>query len=227
MRSLVSAILCALPLPSMAQGSFSLPVGCEAYVTVQSKTCTVSHHFTCTDDPAGLQRRVDLNEDGLSYVGAIDAETQWIESFYASSGHSEMLEPAPADRASFTELTEAGADTYDFLTLSDQLGPTRYVGADSLTGRVVTIDGVQLEETRYSIRALSQDGSELWAAEGFEYISRDWRLFLSGVGTTTVGEDSFESDDSPVEFIFQGEPGFLSPNPKYGCGVTMSSWSPG
>lgn len=225
MRALPFLMIALTPTMLPAQSGFSLPAGCDAYMTVQSRSCTVSHHFACSNDAAGLQRRVDLDQDGVTYIGAIDAETQWIESIYLNSGHSEVLEPDPIDRASFTELTEMGADTYDFVTLSDEIGPTRYAGADSLTGRTVTIDGITLEETRYSIRSLAPDGTEQWAAEGNEYISRDWRLFLSGSGTTTVGNDSFESDDSPVEFIFPGETGFLSTDPKHGCGVTMSVWT--
>ena len=47
-------------------------------------------------------------------------------------------------------------------------------------------------------------------------------MFLSGTGTVTTSEGSFDRADRPVEFIFPGEPGFLSPNPKHGCGVAIS-----
>ena len=214
-------------LPAVAQQTFALPADCEAYVTVQSAACTVSHHFTCAGDPEGHQRRVDLDEGGMTYIGSIDAETQWIASFHTITGHSEELEPAPADRASLSELIETGVNTYDFITLSDQIGPTRYVGEDRLTGETVEIDGVTLDRTSYEIRALGPDGTEIWRAAGNEYISREWRMFLAGVGTITTPDGSFESDDSPVEFIFPGEPGFLSANPKHGCGVVMSSYAPG
>ena len=48
-------------------------------------------------------------------------------------------------------------------------------------------------------------------------------MCLAGTGTVTTPRDTFERDGSPVEFIFPGEPGFLSANPKHGCGVVMSS----
>ena len=116
----------------MAQ-EFSLPDGCEAYLTVQSMSCSVSHHFTCEGDAPGLQRRVEVGLDGVTFFGMIDSETQWMESTFVTSGHSERLEDDPADRASFTELLEIGASSFDFVTLADELGPARYVGADLLT----------------------------------------------------------------------------------------------
>ncbi len=219
---------CLLPVlaaasPVAAQDLFQLPDACTAYLTVQSKSCTVSHHFTCEGDAPGHQRRVDLDMRGLSYLGSIDAEAQWISSFHPYSGHSEALAPAPSDPASLSELIETGADSYDFRTSSDEIGETRYVGADSLTGETVTIDGITLERTQYSIRAVDAAGNEKWRSAGSEFISRDWRMFLSGTGTVTTPEEQFDVDDSPVEFIFPGERGFLSANPKYGCGEVMSS----
>jgi len=228
MRKLLIVLPFVMPaLPVAAQQTFALPAGCEAYVTVQSAACTVSHHFTCEGDPEGHQRRVDLDEGGMTYIGSIDAETQWIASFHTITGHSEELEPAPVDRASLSELIETGVNTYDFMTLSDHIGPTRYVGEDRLTGETVVIDGVTLDQTSYEIRSMSADGTEIWRAAGNEYISRDWRMFLAGAGTITTPDGSFESDDSPVEFIFAGEPGFLSANPKHACGVVMSSYASG
>lgn len=203
--------------------TFSLPSGCEAWVTVQSKDCTVEHNFICEGDAEGLKQRVALDQDGMNYLGATDAESQWVRSFHPRSGHSERLEDDPRDPASISELIETGIDTYDFRTLSDEIGETRFVGQDSLTGRTVTIDGVALEETQYDITAYDANGTELWSSSGNEYISLEWRMFLAGPGTVTLPDDSYEEDDSPVEFIFPGEPGFLSANPKHGCGVVMSS----
>ncbi|WP_368185452.1 hypothetical protein [Aestuariibius sp. HNIBRBA575] len=210
-----------LASPAFAQ-TFHLPAGCEAYLTVQGKGCYVSHHFTCENDPAGLQRRVSMGEEGLFYAGAIDAETQWIESYHIGTDHVEELEQSPVDPANMTELMDTEIDTYDFRTHSAEIGTTRYVGRDTLTGQTVEIDGIQLFETTYDIRAYDQSGNELWHSVGREFISPQWRMFLSGIGRTSVGADSWETDETPVEFIFPGEPGFLSSNPKYDCGVMMS-----
>ncbi|MDX8349370.1 hypothetical protein SLH49_15395 [Cognatiyoonia sp. IB215446] len=221
-----AAILICLAGPAVAQSGGStveLPTGCNAYLTVQSESCSVDHHFTCEGDPAGHQRRVSMDERGLTYVGEIDAETQWINSFQVLSGHRERLESSPVEPASLSDLIEYGVDDYDFRTLSAEIGETRYVGQDTLTGRQITIDGVTLDETTYDITAYDEAGNEVWSAQGNEFISRDWRMFLSGTGTITTPEGSFDRTDRPVEFIFPGEPGFLSANPKHGCGVAISS----
>lgn len=218
------ALIC-LAVPAAAQdgpAQFSLPPGCDAYLTVQKESCEVTHHFVCQSDPAGHQRRVVLTEDGMIYLGHIDAETRWIESVYFLSGRQERLAPGASDPASFSELVEKGVDTYDFETLSDQIGNTRYVGEDRLTGRLITIDDVTLQETEYEITAYDAAGNEIARSTGNQYISQDWQMFLSGTAVTVTPNGSFEQSERPFEFIFPGEPGFLSSRPKHGCGATTS-----
>lgn len=218
------ALIC-LALPAHAQegpATFSLPAGCDAYLTVQSENCEVEHHFTCSADPTGHQRRVSLDEQGMNYLGMIDAEAQWVDSYYPLSNFREVLQPSPSDPASFSELMATKADQFDFFTFAEGYGATRYVGQDTLTGRTVEIDGVTLEETAYSIVAYGSAGQELYSAQGNEFISRDWRMFLSGTGAVTNETGTFEQSKRPVEFIFPGEVGFLSSRPKHGCGVALS-----
>lgn len=217
---LALSLTVSLPLPASAQSDqVSLPEGCTAYLTMQSRSCRVTHYFTCEMDPEGWQRRMDMDENGMTYLGAIDDETQWMESFHLYTGHAETLEESPEDPASLSELIETGSNVYDFQTESDEIGISRYAGEDRLTGEQVEIDGVTLDETEYDITAYDEDGNVLWSSYGNEYISRDWRMFISGTSTYMTPEDgSVESDDTPVEFIFPGESGFLSENPKYGCG---------
>jgi hypothetical protein len=217
--------LAVLAAPAMAQdapATFSLPAGCDAFLTVQTESCQVGHHFTCQGDPEGHQRRVTLDEQGMTYVGEIDGETQWISSFHVLSGHRERLESNPVEPASLSDLIETGVDDFDFRTLSDEIGTTRYVGQDTLTGREITIDGVTLAETTYDITAFDDAGNEIWSAQGREFISRNWRMFLSGTGTVTTPEGQYERSNKPVEFIYPGEPGFLSSSPKHGCGIAIS-----
>lgn len=216
--------LVALATPVAAQSTFSLPANCTAYLTVQMRSCTVSHHFTCSNDPDGNQRRVDLNQDGMIYAGEIDSETQWISSFRPATGDTETLESRPANPASLTELLETGVNEYDFRTQSTDTGTTRYVGTDRLTGKTVTIDGETLQQTEYTIRALNPDGSEQWRSAGNEFISAEWRMFLSGTSTVVTPNDTFTTDDTPMQFIKPGEPGFLSSSPKFGCNAVLSSW---
>lgn len=209
-------------LPAAAQMSFALPAGCEAYVTVQKRACTVSHLFRCDGDPEGHQRRVDLNESGLTYMGVIDAETQWIESFQGSSGETTTLAANPTDPASFTDLLASGRDGMDFQTQSDMYGLTRYVGEDRLTGVMVDIDGVTLQQTAFDMVVTDQAGEEVWRITGNEYIHPKWRTFLSGVRTFTTPDDAVTEDGTPMEFIFPGEDGFLSSLPHYECDVVTS-----
>jgi len=223
MRAALALICLAAPAAAQQTPSqFSLPVGCDAYLTVQTESCEVNHYFTCAADPADNQRRVSLDEQGMTYLGMIDRETQWVESFHVLSGHREALEDNPAERASLSDLIETGVDDFDFQTQSDEIGTTRYVGQDTLTGRQITIDGVTLDETTYDITAYDSAGNVVWEAEGREFISRNWRMFLSGSGTVTTPDGSYERTNKPVEFIYPGEPGFLSGSPKHGCGVAIS-----
>jgi hypothetical protein len=208
--------------PVLAQGGFSLPAGCEAYVTVQKADCTVTHLFRCEGDPEGHQRRVDLNESALTYMGVIDSETQWIESFHASSGDTTYLAPDAADPASLTELIETGRDGLDFQTMSGMYGLTRYVGEDRLTGETVVIDGVELLRTAFYMVVYDQFGGVVWEISGNEYIHPEWRTFLSGTRTFSTPDEEVVQDGTPVEFIFPGEPGFLGSTPRHGCGVMMS-----
>lgn len=206
-----------------AQGTFALPEGCEAYVTVQERSCIVSHRFTCAGDPEGWQRRADLDEDGVIYLGATDSESRWMESVSPRSGIVEVLGEEAVMPASFSKLLATGVDRFDFTTRTDPDGIiTRFVGQDRLTGESVTISGVTLERTEFAVTGYDEAGGEVWRAEGREYINRDWRVFIGGTRTTTVGAESWDGDSTPVAFIFPGEPGFLSTQPRYDCGVLMS-----
>ncbi|MFT5650313.1 MAG: hypothetical protein ACJAXK_002539 [Yoonia sp.] len=219
----LAVVITILATPVAAQ-TFSLPANCEGYLTVQNRNCEVDHHFRCDGDPVGEKSRITLSETGMVYMGTIDDETQWLVSHHMVGGQTEKLEPNPAERASFTELLATGIDDYDFRTLSPENGVTRYVGRDTLTGQQVVIDGVTLDETAYDMTAYAADGTQSWRTQGSEFISRDWRMFLSGKGSVTTPNDTYKTDGTPVQFITPDEPGFLSINPKFGCGALMSSF---
>lgn len=208
--------------PALPQGRFALPAGCEAYVTVHKADCTMSHLFICAGDPQGHQRRVDLNETGLIYMGVIDAETRWIESFHASTGQTVRLVPGAADPASLTDLIATGRDTMEFETLSDMFGITRYTGEDRLTGETVVIDGVELQRTEFTLTVQDAAGQTAWQVRGREFIHPGWRTFLSGTRTYVTEDGDVTEDATPVEFIFPGEPGFLGTSPRHGCDMMMS-----
>ena len=72
-------LLVLLASPALA-GTWTPPQGCEAYVTVQSRSCIVSHLYRCEADPAGDQWRVDMGQEGELFYSHIDSEGQWVES---------------------------------------------------------------------------------------------------------------------------------------------------
>lgn len=224
MRSALFGLACLIAAPAAAQDTFSLPQGCTAYVTVQKRSCTVTHLFTCDSDPAGWTRRVDFDDQGMTYAGAIDSEAQWMESWSPRANSTETLVPGATDPASFSDLVATGADTFDFATLDSPGGfVTVYRGQDRLTGEQVVIDGVTLDRTEFAVTAFDDAGNELWRTFGNEYIHRDWRTFLSGTRTNVTADGEWDDDSTPMAFIFPGEAGFLSSTPRHDCGVMLSS----
>ncbi|MGB0798362.1 MAG: hypothetical protein ACPGRD_03480 [Planktomarina sp.] len=217
----IFALMC-LATPAVAE--FEPPVGCAVYMTVQSKMCSVSHHYTCENDPAGHQWRADIDERGPSYVGQIDGETRWIKSYDLINGDVTHLdEDGSADHASFTTLARENRDEFDFYTVSDTGEVLQITGYDRLTGKTVIIDDIPLLETENDVTATRDDGTVRWHAKGNEYISLEHRMFLSGPSAIRWVDGNLLIDRSPLEFIFPGENGFRSEVPKYDCESTMSN----
>lgn len=209
-------------LPARAQDNFALPAGCTAYVTIQNRDCSVSHLFTCEGDVEGHQRRADFDRDGLFYVGEIDFETQWINSFSVRSNSTSVLMDGATDPANLTELIGTGRDDFDFSTMSDVFGQTRHIGEDRLTGESVVIDGVTLDVTNFEASAYDSGGALLYSSKGQEFIHPEWRTFIGGTRIITADGAVTESDSRPVAFDFPGEAGFLSTAPRYGCDTVIS-----
>lgn len=202
---------------AQAQQTFTPPPGCQGFVTVQARGCKVSNHYICSADPAGDQWRVDFGARGPYFVSRIDAEAQWVYSLDLATGAEQHLAPGAADPASFSGLLRSGTDTYDFSQVSDDGARNRVRGFDTLTGRKVVIDGVELEETSFEFRETTAEGEFLNTARGKEYISRKWRLFFSGPSEWDGGEGFAPYDQSPVRFDFPGDKGFMSVTPEYEC----------
>ncbi len=217
--ALTMALLTASPL---AAQEFSLPQGCEGYVTVQSRGCTVSHLFRCEADPEGHQHRAAFTQDGMTYVGRIDAEAQWVESFLLRAGTVVTLGPTTTDSASLSTLLNDGRDTFDFETTAQGFAPVRHVGYDELTGGSVAIDGVELLVTNFEITRFDSSGNQTSTTTGSQFVSEEWGRFLSGISVQSSASGTVEMDRTPVDFIFPGEAGFLSSTPIHDCSVTLS-----
>lgn len=210
--------------PSLGTGRgalFALPAGCEAFVTVQRANCRVTHHFTCEADPAGWQRFAWFDGDGLTLAGVQDGEAQLLKANYLVHDRAERLLPGSADPTSMTELLATGRDRYDFRTESAEVGQTRYVGEDRLTGEWVMIDGVTLERTAFAYVAYDALGREAWRQEGSQLASREWRMLFQDRDTTRQDGELSTLVNPPVEFAGPGEEGFLSLVPRFGCGEAL------
>lgn len=219
------------PVGGWAAGTFAPPPGCEAYVTVQHRGCEVSYHFRCAGDPPGDQWAVYADSEGPYFMSRIDAETRWVESFDPLTGEGDRL-GGEADPASFTALLAQGRDAYEFNTIATSgasLGEARsYRGHDILTGGSVTIDDVALERTQFELIAQDASGQELWRRSGQQLIHRDWRIFFADREEFTNQFGDAESLlETPVEFDFPGDPGFLAAKPKYDCEMMMTNAAPG
>lgn len=225
MRSLILIAAMTLPLPAAA-GSFSPPEGCTTFMTVQSRQCRVSNHYTCSTDPAGDQWRADFDQQGPFFLSRINAEAEWVESFdLGETVVRQVLLPNPADPASFSELLSSGVDSFEFGLSRDNGEETRVRGFDRLTGRSFTIDGISLRETEFDFTETDLNGTILRQSRGNEYISEEMRMFFSGPSQWNGGDGNFlPTDGSPVEFIFPDEPGFAATEPLFDCDPLLTSF---
>lgn len=218
MRLLLPLILLA---PAAQAGFFTPPAGCTVYLTVQSRSCTVSHHWTCAGNAPGEQWRGDLDANGLVYVGQIDSEAQWLKSYFTDSAEEETLIQPARDPSNLTALLATGSDTYDF-SLETTNGVQNVVGMDRIVERDVMIDGERLHRTAFEIRINAADGTLLYTDKGSEYVSEKHRRFFAGTGRFAQPDTPTDYNQSPVEFIYPGERGFLDDQPKYDCATVTA-----
>lgn len=217
----LALMLSALAFPAGAE-PFNAPAGCTGVLTVQSRGCRVSNHYICERDAAGEQWRVDFDQEGVTFLSKIDHEAQWIESYELFPTVKQTLDAEPADPASFSELLATGADSFDFRLTKDTGERRHMTGFDRLTGKNVTIDGVALQQTEFSMTEYDTAGNVTNRARGNEFIHAELRLFFSGLHEWNRGEGYVPSDGSPVEFAFPGEPGFFTTEPRFDCDALMS-----
>ncbi len=224
----VSMIVVLPSIPVVAQDGprvFQVPDGCTAFLTVQSRSCFVSHHWTCENDPAGTHWRVSADEEGPFYLSFTDTEFRWLRSWDLRNDIQGTLVEPEDDPANLTELLATGSDSMVFSMLQEgPLGQERrdYTGFDRLTGENVVVDGQTLMVTDFAYQYDTSDGPR--RTQGNQFVHEDWRIFFGGVETTTLpnGEE-FEGNYSPMDFAAPGEDGFLAMQPIYDCGAVMSS----
>lgn len=220
------AVVASLALPAGAAEAQSsrqvdVPEGCEAFLTVQSRGCTVRHYWSCSADPDGTFWTMSMDLDGPFYLNQTDSEFRWLRSFDLRSDSESVLIEPEEDPASMTELLATGEDQLVFSTRRQEAGISferNYAGFDRLTGETVVIDGETLLVTEFAYEY--PDGGGVLRVEGSQYVNPERRLFFGGFETVTLPTgEQFDGDRSPVEFLDPGEAGFLSPVPLYDCGA--------
>lgn len=213
--------LSALPAP--AATPFQPPEGCRLELTVQLRGCTVSQHYRCAGDPDGDQRTTYIGQNGPEHVSRIDRQTRWMESTDPRTGLRDTLVPDAKNDASLDTLLRTGRDDFDFWTQDDDGVRLHNVGFDELTGETVSIDGVDLDVTRFELVTTDETGAVLISRKGQQFISRSQRRFYGGVETADDWTGaSVESNDTPVEFAFPGQPGFGATAPRHDCDLLTS-----
>lgn len=219
----LAALALAFAGPAAAADLFVLPAGCEAYVTVQLKSCQVAHFYRCEGDKPGDQWTTYVDSDGPYYTSMVDAETRWIRSFDHYGGSWEYLDEDAPDHASFSALLDSGRDDFNFSTTTDYGETRHFEGFDRLTGETVRIDGVTLERTEFEVTTTAAGGTFMHRRAGKQLISREWRVFFAD---TEHFENNFgdevDSADTPVDFAFPGDKGFLALKPEFGCDMIMT-----
>ncbi len=204
---------------------FTPPKGCTAFLTVQSKSCEVLHHWTCNNAPQGDIWLVSVGQHGPNMVQHMDSEFRWLDSYSLHSSHSTRLITPEPDPNSFRELLATGYDSFDFSQATYEngrkTGVERVRGYDQLTGTTVKIDGEPLLVTEFEIDITTDDGRTI-RTTGNQYVSERFRLFFQGRETENADGDVYQYDNSPVRFIEPGEPDFLDNTPHYGCNQVMT-----
>lgn len=217
------AVLAVGPGAAALAQSAQPPEGCTAYLTVQSRGCTVSHYWRCEAGPKGASWQADYDAGGPVSLSLYDNEFQWLDSQYVATATREYLVPPAADPASLSQLLDKGRDTYDFVIREegpDGIRDVRHEGYDELSGRTVAIDGENLTMTLFSSTATDADsGDQIYSVTGVQYILPSERLFFLGRDTFSRDGSESTSDNSPVRFYRPGESGFGKVTPQYDCGA--------
>lgn len=224
-RHIAAALMPALLAGPALAGGFTPPQGCTGFLTVQMKGCMAVNFWRCEADPD--QTWTGLFDDaGLASVSVFDDELQWLDAYFNYDKTREVTLLPAADPISVTELMKTGEDRFAFeveSTGGDGAMRLAVTGHDRLTGREVEIDGVGLKEVATRLDITRPDGSSDYSAEGHQYLWPEMRVFLFGVETIAAGGPADTYDNTPVDIILPGEPGFGASEPLYECNTVTSA----
>lgn len=221
MKPLVIASVVTLGALPLWAADFEPPAGCEVTLTVQSRSCAVSNVYRCEGAPEGDHWVAVFGGNGPESLTHYDPQYQWLEANYAWDQSREVLLEPAEDPIDTGALTSEGVDTFRFDMHRRAPGEDRIVtivGADVLTGESTEIDGVSLMVVATDLQILTDDGQIEYQSRGRQYFDPARRLFFLGVEEVLdVDGSATPYDNSPVDFIAPGEPGFASTLPLYEC----------
>ena len=205
------------PQASTSYPAFVMPAGCELIVTTQYSDCSAQVAYSCAGSDPGVRHLANIYADGLGYMSSVDATYTWIDGLNLADGSYEVTQFPVLDPIDTDNLQAAGIDAFSLVRTVRETGATlRFNGYDWLTGFDTEIDGVRLLETTFHVRAVAEDGSIFYEAEGTEFLDPDLGLFHQG-RTWYDGNTEEVWATAPVEFDFPGEPAAADFTPRFGC----------
>ena len=229
LRATTLAVTLLLPVPALA-ADFEPPKGCETFLTVQARQCSVLNLYRCDVANDGTFWEAMHSDMGLESVVTYAASYQWLDALYFWDNSREEYMPPAEDPIDLEALESDGVDTFRFTmrrTAPSEDREITAVGADILTGETIVIDGITLDIVQTELQILSADGTVEYHSRGFQYLDRDSGLFFLGPETVydEAGE-GIEYDGSPIDFIHPGEPGFAATRPLYECDQQKAGFTP-
>ena len=208
----VSAIFFAVS--AQAKDRYTMPDSCQGILTAQLSSCEVQNFYRCDGDPTGFLNAMAFGPDGILYYAIQNADGAPVIGEYPQDGVSLIDNKRGPDFISSTVLMTQGLDRFDFEMDSD-LGTFRAVGQMRLTGETKIIDGRSLDLVESELNFYDPKGALVLSADEPDLFDRELRWHFD-----TLDPDGLNK--TPREFIYSGEPGFLTRAPKYDCGVVTS-----
>lgn len=215
MRGLTGLAVAVLALPVCGWAQvYTVPAGCEAIVTVQSRSCLVRQVMRCADNPDGATIAL-VRQEGEDVLLRQDAGSQTIEAVSVGTGEVVrtvvVTDPIDARLAAKT-----GHDGFD---LEQDGGPgprERFAGEMVSDGAPVIIDGVLLVPlAAETVITTIKTGETRTLRQTLLFEPRER---IAYVATTQMTDPPGALlDRTPVSFILPGEAGFLSMEPDYDC----------
>lgn len=228
-HTIPALVAISFALPASGAG-FAPPRGCETFLTVQHKSCMVSVQWRCEAAESDRFWSALFSAEGLQSVTSYSDDYQWLDAIYLWDSSREEFTPPARDPISISTLLAEGVDTFDFTmrrTQPDRSYDLRIVGADVLTGETTRIDGYEVDLVATRVEITAEDGTVEYKAEGLQYLSRGLRQFFLGQERVFAEDGSFEDyDDTPVDIIEAGAPGFGQTEPLYNCSQLEARMTP-